>query len=374
LGVEVVICMRDCICRHTQGLNIASSVCRDLMDKRRKIKHSMKLNNLLLKKGNSTQELKDKIKVEDLLQWAVKIAANSLYGSLAFRDYNTYSPRCGMSVTSVGRWSLHIAIAVVQSLGCMIVYGDTDSVMFTISQYSDKTKLISSYVDSINSNTSLSRYEILELICGSNPAINESLATVNRMHGCITNILNHVMNYTCVSALKVESQETGCSTPSGTDCYVFDKMMILASKHYIAKDMNGNSYSKGVSYVRRTGAKIQDVAAKSFSDIVLSSSSRADVIARLRREYKRLVTGLSSQNRLDQFRVRATRNGITKDHVRIVPERGNSKSARYAEFEKLELEEDFDIDIRYYIESIRTCLNSICRSIGLPDETFITHY
>jgi hypothetical protein len=150
-------------------------------------------------------------------------------------------------------------------------------------------------------------------------------------------------------------------------------MMILASKHYIAKDMNGNSYSKGVSYVRRTGANIQDVAAKSFSDIVLSSSSRLDVIAKLRREYKRLVTGLSNQNRLDQFTVRATRNGITKDHVQIVPERGNSKSG-YAEFEKLELEEDFDIDIRYYIESIRTCLNSICKSIGLPDETFITHY
>jgi hypothetical protein len=83
-------------------------------------------------------------------------------------------------------------------------------------------------------------------------------------------------------------------------------MMILASKHNIAKDMNGNSYSKGVSYVRRTGANIQDVAAKSFSDIVLSSSSRGDVVRKLRREYKRLVTSLSNQDMLGQFRVRAT--------------------------------------------------------------------
>ena len=91
-----------------------------------------------------------------------------------------------MSVTCVGRWSLHIAIAVVQSLGCMIVYGDTDSVMFTVSQYSDKTKLISSYVDSISSNTSLSRYEVLELICGSSLATEEYPATVNNIHGCMT--------------------------------------------------------------------------------------------------------------------------------------------------------------------------------------------
>ncbi len=28
--------------------------------------------------------------------------ANSLYGCLAFREYNTYSPRCGMSVTMCG--------------------------------------------------------------------------------------------------------------------------------------------------------------------------------------------------------------------------------------------------------------------------------
>ena len=172
----------------------------------------------------------------------------------------------------------------------------------------------------------------------------------------------------------MESQETGCTTLHGTDSYVFDKMVILASKHYIAKDMNGNSYSKGVSYVRRTGAKIQDVAAKSFSDIILSSNSRRDTIERLRREYTRLVTGLSSRNAPEQFKVRATRNGITKDYIKIIPERGNSKSARYAEFEKVELEGDVNIDVRYYIESIRTCLNSVCKSIGLPDETFITHH
>jgi DNA polymerase elongation subunit (family B) len=241
-----------------------------------------------------------------------------------------------MSVTCVGRWSLHIAISIVQSLGCMIVYGDTDSVMFTISEHSDRSKLISSYVHSLICNTNLSRYQVLELICGSTHESKQPLLLVNNMHGCITRIVNHVMSYTCVSGLKVESQETGCTTSHGTDSYVFDKMMILASKHYIAKDMNGNSYSKGVSYVRRTGAKIQDVAAKSFSDIVLSSSSTKDSIMGLRREYMRLVTGLCTRSALEQFKIRATRNGMTKDHIRIIPERGNSKSARYAEFEKID--------------------------------------
>jgi hypothetical protein len=65
--------------------------------------------------------LNDRIKVCDLLQWALKIAANSLYGSFALKEYNTYSPRCGATVTMIGRWSLHMSIAIVTKLGTCVV-------------------------------------------------------------------------------------------------------------------------------------------------------------------------------------------------------------------------------------------------------------
>ena len=83
------------------------------MDKRKSIKSEMKLLRTLSLMSNPPDDLDYKMKTKNLMQWALKISANSLYGSLAFKEYNTYSPRCGMSVTAIGRWALHVSIAVV---------------------------------------------------------------------------------------------------------------------------------------------------------------------------------------------------------------------------------------------------------------------
>jgi hypothetical protein len=93
------------------------------------------------------------------------------------------------------------------------------------------------------------------------------------------------MSYTCVEGMQIEHQETGHTTENGLNTYVFSRMMVLASKHYVAKDSSGKLWSKGVSHVTRTGSNIQDIASKRFSNIVLSVSSKGHGIAYLRREY-----------------------------------------------------------------------------------------
>ena len=55
-----------------------------------------------------------------------------MYGALSYAEYNTYRPRCGMVVTAGVRWSLNVAMSVCWCMVFDIVYGDTDSIMFTI--------------------------------------------------------------------------------------------------------------------------------------------------------------------------------------------------------------------------------------------------
>jgi DNA polymerase elongation subunit (family B) len=338
------------------------------------------------------QEAESKAKVQELLQWALKIAANSLYGCLAFRDYNTYSPRCGMSVSAAGRWSLTVAICIVQSLGCIVVYGDTDSVMFTIPEFNQdifrtfvteenpglqrrtnvgNRSLLPYYVDIICSHLEIDRYEACESICGSTDFGNIGHSMFKNMVGVVCKIVNIVMSYTSMARLKVESQETEAKTELGNKRYVFSKMVVLASKHYIARDMSGNPYSKGVSYVRRTGSLVSDLAAKQFSAIILGTSSKTSAIKGLRREYQVLLNNIRSRKYPEIYRVRATKNAVTKDFVRIVPRPGANKGARYAEFEQ---QDEETVGLGFYTEVVKSCLRSICKCIGLPDEKFITDY
>jgi hypothetical protein len=91
LGTEVVVCMPESICKHSLNTNMVSTICNNLVNNRKVVKNQMKICNIELINNPGNSDIQDKAKVKNLLQWALKIAANSLYGSLAFREYNTYS-------------------------------------------------------------------------------------------------------------------------------------------------------------------------------------------------------------------------------------------------------------------------------------------
>lgn len=60
---------------------------------------------------------------------ALKIGANSLYGSLGYEHSYIYSPMCAMAITAIGRYCLRLASRVFISGGLLVKYGDTDSCM-----------------------------------------------------------------------------------------------------------------------------------------------------------------------------------------------------------------------------------------------------
>lgn len=61
----------------------------------------------------------------------LKIAANSVYGSLGYSNSPLYSPSCAAAITSIGRFCVKTAKDVFRKHGLTVIYGDTDSCMVT---------------------------------------------------------------------------------------------------------------------------------------------------------------------------------------------------------------------------------------------------
>ena len=58
---------------------------------------------------------------------ALKVTANSIYGSLGDSNSRIYSPLCSAAITTGGRWCLALAESILKVYGFVVVYGDTDS-------------------------------------------------------------------------------------------------------------------------------------------------------------------------------------------------------------------------------------------------------
>jgi len=79
----------------------------------------------------------------DRQQGAVKVIMNSLYGVLSWEKFRLYDSEIGAATTATGREVIRFTADVVENeLDSEITYGDTDSVMYQISDTSDKEALI----------------------------------------------------------------------------------------------------------------------------------------------------------------------------------------------------------------------------------------
>ncbi|PWY68000.1 DNA/RNA polymerase [Aspergillus sclerotioniger CBS 115572] len=58
---------------------------------------------------------------------ALKVGANSIYGSFVYEMSTLYSPSCSAATTAFGRWCLALSICVFEKCGLRVIYGDTDS-------------------------------------------------------------------------------------------------------------------------------------------------------------------------------------------------------------------------------------------------------
>lgn len=94
-----------------------------LIDRRKAVK------NLL--KNEKNVELRKQL---DVRQLALKLVANSMYGCLGFQSSRFFCQPLAALITSQGRDILQKTVDLTNSLGHMVIYGDTDSIMVNTNQ------------------------------------------------------------------------------------------------------------------------------------------------------------------------------------------------------------------------------------------------
>ena len=312
------------------------------------------------------------------LQYALKILANSMYGALSFAQYNTYSPRCGMSITAIGRWSLTVASCIIASLGLDVIYGDTDSVMFCLPSSSDlrnnTTPLRASYPPPIHTYISRTGYEtcdrinerVAEILCdskGLNMAYNSSLG---HLRGLVPKLINKILSYTCVNKLLIEHESTGHVTEQGIHSSVRKRFLILKKKNYVSMLQDYSIKSKGVSYVRRTGAALRDDTLLCFVRVALEEDNPTDQRRCLAFQYKRFVMSVNNKTPVTLFHIRQTVGGKTGNYLKIAHPNINYISV--ADFSV----GVYKLDQRYYTSIIMKSLDAVCRCIGWADSDSVT--
>eukprot|EP00978_Attheya_sp_CCMP212_P039095 scaffold200228_cov58-Attheya_sp.AAC.1 len=204
-----------------------------------------------------------------------------------------------------------------------------------------------------------------EYLSGSKGALAIADANNQYMYGIIPTIVNHIMSYTCLTQLKVEHQETGASTSTGIMSNVYESFVLLSKKHYTSRLFNGEMHDKGISYVRRTGSYLRNVAMRKFLKVLLETSDTNEILQRVQNEYRALKAAVQrGESRL--MVVRTTDMGYTGDYVNICI-RGSNQSTRVqaSMFDPRTMY----YDRKYYVAILMRCLEAIIGATGLPDAT-----
>jgi len=101
-----------------------------LIDKRKELKQKLK----------KIKDEKEKSRLNNL-QYALKIIANATYGYMAYFGARWYRRECGEAAAAFGRFYIRKVVEEAKKRKFDVIYGDTDSLMFTIPNLS-KEKIL----------------------------------------------------------------------------------------------------------------------------------------------------------------------------------------------------------------------------------------
>lgn len=149
----------------------------------------------------------------------------------------------------------------------------------------------------------------------------------------------------------------------GHDLFLFNRMVILSSKHYMARNFDGTVCSSGISYIRRTGSLLQDTCFKEFLDIIVLPFGLSTMKRELGISHYRFKNSIMSGSNREIFKIRSTKRGKTFDHIRVT-----GKNTKQVEFEYMGAE---TVDITYYVSILDSCLKLVCKCIMVQDISFI---
>ena len=359
LGISCYVRLPECIVKHSPSLALASKVCQKLMKDRKDVRtHIEKLEALPL-----TPEIAYTIRAQNQLQLSFKTAANSIYGSLIFKLYNTYSPRCWMSVTSTGKWALHATMTIIKGLGCSVLYGDTDSVMYSIPETlsSGINTPIMDCLEYLATRSLNFRASRIFLASKFDPSLKRKDAHKNRLRGIIPRIINYIISFTNLAALRIKQQGDGSKSSISGEWEVYRRMAVFAWKHYVFRCYDGLMVTKGLSYVRRSGVLLEDGCLERFISCLTEEYNRDSVMSELRTAFIMLRSTLEQRTNMSLFKVSRSKHGKQQDYLIIFKRRENSNTAMLYDLYNAT---DHRLFMRYYNKVLNAALLEVCEYIG----------
>ena len=375
LGHATIVSGPDFQARFFPGRSICAEACKSLIAARKEFKQLLKAEE---SKANPDPYA---MKVYDQVQYAYKINANSLYGILSFTMYNTYSPRCGMSITACGRWALNATACIISALGFDILYGDTDSVMFALAGNvsivdaftpSSRDRPIQDTVDAMTLlHPGISTHHLSEYLAGSPGSDALCNQHMHNIRGLVPRIVNRVMSFTCLVDLKIETQDTKVTVDGSIKSRVYKSFVLLAKKHYSAALHDGTHMTKGIAYVRRSGAVLTNMAYKRFIHVLQTSTSLTEMQTRLQDEYRLLRHKVCyNQTRNARYMViKTTVVGVTDEYVSVIM-RGQTKPVQVL---KASYNPKFMVyNTKYYTTLLDKCMQSVLKALDIDDVASVT--
>jgi DNA polymerase I len=193
----------------------------------------------------------------DIEQWALKILANSLYGLFGTEGFRFFNEETASKITAKGREMLMTAKDVAESIGYVVVYGDTDSIF--ISGWADEKDL-----------------------------------------GFLESSINEV-----VKPYRMKLEYLG-------DLY------IMAKKRYILRTRDGREIAKGVELVRSDWAPLFKRVVKDVVDILFRGGGRREVNDYLAKVKIQLWSGSLNNELIICKGVSPKEYKVEAEHVRAV--------------------------------------------------------
>ena len=231
---------------------------------------------------------------------------------------------------------------------------------------------IDGHIESLTSSPKFrSVPHLCEYIAGSSGTSDMFGSEMRYMNGLIPKIVNEVMSYTCLTRLRVEHQETGVALDSHIQSNVYMSFCLLARKHYIAKLYDLSVTSKGVSYVRRTGSVLGNVANIAFLKILIESQDRDYIALAVSREYNALKIAVTRQKRHNLMIVRQSVMGDTHDYVNVVRKGTGVKERILASSFTTR---SMSYDVQYYYDILKRCVERCVICADIPDAHAISVY
>ena len=146
---------------------------------------------------------------------------------------------------------------------------------------------------------------------------------------------------------------------------------LLARKHYIAKLYDLSVTSKGVSYVRRTGSVLGNVANIAFLKILIESQDRDYIALAVSREYNALKIAVTRQKRHNLMIVRQSVMGDTNDYVNVVRKGTGVKERILASSFTTR---SMSYDVQYYYDILKRCVERCVICADIQDAHAISVY